>query len=212
MTANDTPAFVVSKALKHLSKRDPKLGSIIKSVGNYSIERRPEPFRSLVEAIIYQQLAGRAADTIYGRFLKIYRGRFPPPKRILTTSMDELRAAGLSRQKIAYIMDLALHVSDTRLRLDELSEMSDNEVVEQLVKVKGIGKWTADMFLIFCLGRPDVLPVGDLGLRRAMMITYGLGELPLPTKMTEIASAWKPYSSVATWYMWKSLEKFKGIG
>ncbi|MGI0037293.1 MAG: DNA-3-methyladenine glycosylase family protein [Nitrososphaera sp.] len=205
-------AFTRSKALKHLSLRDPALAGIIKSVGKYSIELRPEPFRSLVEAIIYQQLAGRAADTIYGRFLKIYRGRFPPPMRILATSEQEFRAAGLSRQKIGYIKDLAARVADGRLKLDLIAGLEDNEVAEQLVQVKGIGRWTADMFLIFCLGRPDVLPVGDLGLRRAMMVTYRLAELPLPAKMQEIASAWKPYCSVATWYMWKSLEKFKGIG
>jgi len=205
-------AFTPSKALKHLSLRDPVLVGIIKSIGRYSIEQRPEPFRSLVEAIVYQQLAGRAADTIYGRFLKIYRGRFPSPKRILSTSEQEFRAAGLSRQKIGYIRDLAARVADRRLKLDLLNDLEDGEVVEQLVQVKGIGKWTADMFLIFCLGRPDVLPVGDLGLRRAMMVTYRLAELPLPTKMQEIADAWKPYCSVATWYMWKSLEKFKGIG
>lgn len=198
--------------MKHLSLCDPALAGIIKSVGRYSIEQRPEPFRSLVEAIIYQQLAGRAADTIYGRFLKIYRGRFPSPKRILDTAEEEFRAAGLSRQKIRYVRDLAEHVADRRLKLDLIAGLEDSQVVEQLVQVKGIGKWTADMFLIFCLGRPDVLPVGDLGLRRAMMLTYGLSELPLPAKMQEIASAWKPYCSVATWYMWKSLEKFKGIG
>ena len=207
-----TNAFYASKALRYLSKRDPLLGRIINAVGDYTIERRPEPFRSLVEAIIYQQLAGAAADTIYGRFLKIYRGRFPSPKRILATADPELRAAGLSRQKIAYIRDLALRVADGRLQLDSLPAMEDNMVIEQLVQVKGIGKWTADMFLIFCLGRPDVLPVGDLGLRRAMMITYGLSELPPAPKMHEIAAAWKPFCSVGTWYMWKSLEKFKGIG
>ena len=205
-------AFTPSKALKHLSLRDPMLAGIIKSIGKYSIEQRPEPFRSLVEAIVYQQLAGRAADTISGRFLKIYRGRFPSPERILSTSEQEFRAAGLSRQKIGYIRDLAARVADGRLRLDQITGLEDKEVVEQLVQVKGIGKWTADMFLIFCLGRPDVLPVGDLGLRRAMMVTYRLAELPLPAKMQEIAGAWKPYCSVATWYMWKSLEKFKGIG
>jgi DNA-3-methyladenine glycosylase II len=205
-------AFTPSKALKHLSLRDPVLAGIIKSVGKYSIEQRPEPFRSLVEAIVYQQLAGRAADTIYGRFLKIYKGRFPSSKRILSTSEQEFRAAGLSRQKIGYIRDLAARVADGRLKLDRITDLEDSKVVEQLVQVKGIGKWTADMFLIFCLGRPDVLPVGDLGLRRAMMVTYQLAELPLPAKMQEIAGAWKPYCSVATWYMWKSLEKFKGIG
>ena len=123
-----------------------------------------------------------------------------------------MRAAGLSRQKIAYIKDLAGRVADKILRLDKLALLDDAEIAAQLVQDKGIGRWTADMFLIFCLGRPDVLPVGDLGLRRAIMINYGLSELPLAAKMQEIASAWKPYSSVATWYMWKSLEKFKGIG
>ncbi|HLG36797.1 MAG TPA: DNA-3-methyladenine glycosylase 2 family protein, partial [Nitrososphaera sp.] len=150
--------------------------------------------------------------TIYGRFLKIYRGRFPSPKRILSTNEQEFREAGLSRQKIGYIRDLAARVADGRLKLDLITDLEDSKVVEQLVQVKGIGKWTADMFMIFCLGRPDVLPVGDLGLRRAMMVTYRLAELPLPAKMQEIAGAWKPYCSVATWYMWKSLEKFKGIG
>lgn len=197
--------------MKHLC-RDPKLAMIINSVGQYSIELRRQPFRSLVEAIIYQQLAGRAADAIFARFLKLYNGRFPSPERILATDYPALRAAGLSRQKIEYIKDLAGHVSDGRLRLGRLAKMDDSEVAEALIKVKGIGRWTADMFLIFCLGRPDVLPVGDLGLRRAMMIHYALAELPDPARMNEIASAWKPYSSIATWYMWKSLEKFKGIG
>jgi DNA-3-methyladenine glycosylase II len=206
------PVFSAADALKHLSVQDPRLAIIIKSVGKYSIELRPQPFRSLVEAIIYQQLAGRAADTIFGRFLKIYRGRFPSPARILATSDQELRAAGLSRQKLAYIRDLAGRVADRSLRLDKLALLDDAEIAEQLVQVKGIGRWTADMFLIFCLGRPDVLPVGDLGLRRAIMINYELSELPLAAKILEIASAWKPYSSVASWYMWKSLEKFKGIG
>jgi DNA-3-methyladenine glycosylase II len=204
--------FSATDALKHLASRDVRLGRIIQSVGEYNIELRPQPFRSLVEAIIYQQLAGRAADTIFARFLKIYRGRFPSAGRILDTKDSELRAAGLSRQKIAYIRDLAGRVSDRRLRLDKLALLEDSQVVEQLVQVKGIGRWTADMFLIFCLGRPDILPVGDLGLRRAMMVTYGLAELPESAKMQEIACPWKPYSSVATWYMWKSLEKFKGIG
>jgi DNA-3-methyladenine glycosylase II len=165
-----------------------------------------------VEAIIYQQLAGRAADTIFSRFLKIYNGRFPSPERLLLTNSLMLRAAGLSRQKITYIKDLAARVSDGRLKLKLLSQLDDQAVVDELTQVKGIGTWTAEMFLIFCLGRSDVLPTGDLGLRRAMMITYKLAALPLPVQMKEIAQVWKPYSSIATWYMWKSLEKFKGIG
>ena len=212
MATSRRPAFAASDAIRHLSSRDPRLGKIIESVGAYSIEIRPQPFRSLVEAIIYQQLAGRAADTIFGRFLKIYGGRFPSPGRIVSTSNPALRAAGLSRQKIEYSNDLASRVSDKSLNLRQLSGMDDAQVVEQLIQVKGIGRWTADMFLIFCLNRQDVLPVGDLGLRRAMMITYRLSELPSPAMMQEIGTVWKPYSSVATWYLWKSLEKFKGIG
>lgn len=199
-------------ARRHLSRSDPALAGIIRGVGSYTIEIRPDPFRSLVEAIIYQQLAGSAADTIFGRFLKIYRGRFPAPRRILATDRTELRRAGLSRQKIEYIKDLSTKVMDKRLKLEVLLSLDDEEVVEQLVQVKGIGRWTADMFLIFCLGRPDVLPVGDLGLRKAMMNVYRLSELPEAPRMREIASLWRPYSSVATWYMWKSLEKFSGIG
>ncbi len=199
-------------AVSHLSLQDPLLAKIINAVGAYCIEIRPEPFRSLVEAIIYQQLAGRAADTIFGRFLEIYAGKFPSAELIMSTRIPKLRAAGLSRQKIEYIKDLASRVSDGRLRLDLLSALDDEKVAGQLVQVKGIGRWTADMFLIFCLGRQDVLPVGDLGLRKAMQITYDLSELPSPLKMLEIAKPWKPYSSVATWYLWKSLDKFKGIG
>ena len=199
-------------AMSHLSRGDKKLGRVIKAVGEYTIEIRPEPFRSLVEAIIYQQLAGRAADAIFGRFVKIYGGRFPSPQRIGSTHDTALRGAGLSRQKIAYLKDLSSRVHDRRLRLDRLKELDDDKVVEELVQVKGIGRWTAEMFLIFCLGRQDILPVGDLGLRRAMMLTYKLDGLPLPPEMHEIAAPWRPYRSVATWYLWKSLEKFKRIG
>lgn len=205
-------SFSPARARRHLSAADPVLRSIIKSVGPYTIELRPSPFRSLVEAIIYQQLAGRAADAIYRRFLQIYGGRFPSAGRILATEEPRLRAAGLSRQKTAYIRDLAARVDGGMLDLARLNHSADEQVVEQLVEVKGIGEWTAQMFLIFCLGRPDVLPVGDLGLRKAVMIAYGLESPPQAAKIREIAGPWRPYSSVATWYLWKSLEKFKGIG
>jgi DNA-3-methyladenine glycosylase II len=198
-------------ALKHLAVVDARLAVIIKSVGACEIRLRKDPFQSLVEAIIYQQLAGGAADAIYGRFVKIY-GRFPRPLKLLATKDSKLRAAVLSGRKIEYLKDLASRVSDGRLKLGRLPEMPDEEVVEQLVQVKGIGRWTAEMFLIFCLGRPDVLPVGDLGLRKAMRKAYSLAELPSPENMRDIAQPWKPFCSIATWYMWKSLEKFKGIG
>lgn len=198
-------------ALKHLAVADARLAAIIKSVGACEIKMRKDPFQSLVEAIIYQQLAGSAADAIYGRFVKIY-GQFPRPAQLLDTADSKLRAAGLSGRKIEYLKDLASRVSDGRLKLALLPEMLDEQVIEQLVQVKGIGRWTAEMFLIFCLGRQDVLPVGDLGLRKAMQKTYSLAQLPSPESMRDIARRWKPYCSVATWYMWKSLEKFKGIG
>jgi DNA-3-methyladenine glycosylase II len=199
------------EALKHLAVADARLAAIIKVVGAYEIKLRKDPFHSLVEAIIYQQLAGSAADAIYGRFVKIY-GRFPQPKQLLATRDANLRAAGLSARKIEYLKDLASRVSDGRLKLSLLPEMPDEQVVEQLDQVKGIGRWTAEMFLIFCLGRPDVLPVDDLGLRKAMQKTYSLAELPSPENMRSIAQPWKPYCSIATWYLWKSLDKFKGIG
>jgi DNA-3-methyladenine glycosylase II len=200
-----------TEALKHLVAADTRLAEIIKSVGAYEIKLRRDPFQSLVEAIIYQQLAGNAADAIYGRFVKIY-GRFPQPAKLLATRDSKLRAAGLSTRKIEYLKDLASRVSDGRLKLVLLPKLTDEEVVEQLVQVKGIGRWTAEMFLIFCLGRPDVLPVGDLGLRKAIQKAYSFAELPSPASMRDIAQTWKPYRSVATWYLWKSLEKFKGIG
>jgi DNA-3-methyladenine glycosylase II len=209
--ARQVVAKEIAEALKHLAAADAQLAAIIKSVGAYEIRLRKDPFQSLVEAIIYQQLAGSAADAIYKRFVKIY-GRFPRPLQLLETPDSKLSVAGLSARKIEYVKDLASRVSDGRLNLHLLSEMPDEQIVEQLVEVKGIGRWTAEMFLIFCLGRPDVLPIGDLGLRKAMQKAYTLAALPSPASMRDIARPWKPYSSVATWYMWKSLEKFKGIG
>lgn len=209
MTKRD--AKETTEVMKHLTVADARLAEIIKSVGVYEIKLRKDPFQSLVEAIIYQQLAGSAADAIYGRFVKTY-GRFPRPTQLLATKDFKLRAAGLSARKIEYLKDLASRVSDGRLKLVLLSKLPDEQVIEQLVQVKGIGRWTAEMFLIFCLGRQDVLPVGDLGLRKAMQKVYSLVELPSPDSMRDIARVWKPYCSIATWYLWKSLEKFKGIG
>jgi DNA-3-methyladenine glycosylase II len=200
------------KAEKYLSAADPRLAAIISSVGRCEIKLRDGPFQSLAEAIIYQQLAGAAADAIYGRFVKIYRGHFPSPERLIATSDEKLRAAGLSARKGEYLKDLAWHIADGRIKPRLLHSMTDEQVIEQLVKVKGIGRWTAEMFLIFCLGRPDVLPVGDLGLRKAIQRTYSLGDLPTERQIQDIAKAWKPYCTIATWYLWKSLEKFKSIG
>lgn len=161
---------------------------------------------------MYQQLAGSAADAIHGRFMKIYGGRFPAPARLLRTPAEKLRGVGLSGRKTEYICDLARRVHDGSIDLPALASMADEQVVEKLTEVKGIGRWTAEMFLIFNLGRPDVLPVGDLGLRRAMQKLYRLRSLPEPEKMERIAEPWRPYRSVATWYLWKSLDTFETIG
>lgn len=191
---------------------DVRLAGIIKAVGGYTIDVGGEPFQSLVEAIMYQQLAGSAADAIHRRFMALYKNKFPAPLRLLSTPEEKLRSVGLSGRKVEYIRDLASRVSGKQLDLNGLAAVGDEQVVEQLTAVKGVGRWTAEMFLIFCLGRPDVLPVGDLGLRKAMQKTYSLRVLPLPERMEKIAQPWRPYRSVATWYMWKSLEKFKAIG
>lgn len=199
--------------VKYLSKVDPQLAEVIKVVGKYSIKMRDNAFQSLLESIIYQQLAGSAANVIYRRFIKYFDNVTPTPKQIISSSETELKSKiGLSSKKIEYLKDLSTKVVEGKLRLDQLSTLSDEEVISQLIEVKGIGTWTAEMFLIFCLGRPDVLPVTDLGVRKAMCKIYSLSELPKPAEMLAISQPWKPYRSVATWYLWKSLTKFNSIG
>ena len=185
----------------------------MRSIGVYSIKIRKDPFQSLVESIVFQQLAGSAANTIYGRFIKYYDNVSTLPQQILSTPDSIFKSSiGLSSKKIEYIKDLSARVIDGRVNLSILPKLTDEEIVAQLTQVKGIGRWTAEMFLIFCLGRPDVLPVGDLGVRKAMQKIYSLEELPVPPTMLAIAQPWKPYRSIATWYLWKSLSKFNTIG
>jgi DNA-3-methyladenine glycosylase II len=199
--------------INYLSATDPLLAKVITSVGEYSIKARNDPFQSLVESIIYQQLAGSAASVIYERFLKYYDGKTPLPQQIISTPDNILRSPiGLSNRKIEYIKDLSTKVVQKTLDLSRLRELADDEIVNQLVQVKGIGRWTAEMFLIFCLGRLDVLPVSDLGVRKAIMNIYSLAELPKPSEMLAISQPWKPYRSIATWYLWKSVSKFKPMG
>jgi DNA-3-methyladenine glycosylase II len=198
--------------IKYLSQSDPRLGEVIGTVGKYSIQLRKDPFQSLVESIIYQQLAGRAASIIYGRFIKYYNNSPPLPEQILSTPDAVLKSSiGLSNKKIEYIKDLSARITDT-LDLVKLCEKTDEEIIAQLIQVKGIGRWTAEMFLIFCLGRLDVLPVTDLGIRKAMQKIYALPDLPKPSEMLAISQPWRPYRSVATWYLWKSVSKFNSIG
>lgn len=199
--------------VRYLCQTDIRLGEVIRSVGKYSIKTTNDPFLSLTRSIISQQLAERVANVIYGRFLGYYNNISPRPEQILLTPDNILKTkVGLSGKKIEYIKDLAARVIDRKLNLALTSEMSDDEIVSQLTQVKGIGKWTAEMFLIFCLGRPDIFPVGDLGLRKAIQKIYTLPELPTPSTMLAIAQPWKPYRSIATWYLWKSLSNFTSIG
>ena len=199
-------------ALQYLCKADSNLEKIIKVVGKYSIKIRNDPFQSLIESIIYQQLAGKAANAIYNRFINYYDNKEITPARILNSSNDNLKKVGLSNRKIDYLKDLASHIYDGRINLEELPTMNDEEIINKLVNVKGIGRWTSEMFLIFSLGRQDVLPVTDLGVRKAIQKIYSLSELPKPNTMMEIAKPWRPYRSIATWYLWKSLSNFNTIG
>ena len=199
-------------ALQYLCKADSNLEKIIKVVGKYSIKIRNDPFQSLIESIIYQQLAGKAANAIYNRFINYYDNKEITPARILNSSNDNLKKVGLSNRKIDYLKDLASHIYDGRINLEELPTMNDEEIINKLVNVKGIGRWTSEMFLIFSLGRQDVLPVTDLGVRKAIQKVYSLSELPKPNTMMEIAKPWRPYRSIATWYLWKSLSNFNSIG
>jgi len=199
--------------LHFLSEKDHTLAGLIKSIGKYSIELHHDPFESLLKAIIYQQLSGRSANAIYMRFLNYYNGKIPQPNQIITTADELFRTKiGLSYRKIEYIKDLSCRISTKRLDLSLLPTMSDKEIIAELIKVKGIGRWTAEMFLIFDLGRPDVMPLGDLGVRKAMQKLYNLSQLPDSYYVLKISSSWTPFRSIATWYLWKSLVNFDNIG
>lgn len=193
------------KAVNHLKKSDPVLRAIIEEVGPCRMEfSRPE-FTSVAEAIVYQQLNGKAAVTIFKRFAAI-AGEPLNPEGILKLSDAQLRAAGLSKQKSAYLKDLAAKTKGGLLNFARMPAMTDEDVIEHLTQVKGIGVWTAHMFLIFSLQRPNVLPTGDYGVQMAMRKFYKKRKLPKPKDMEKIARAWEPYRSVACWYMWRSLD------
>ncbi|HEY7389131.1 MAG TPA: DNA-3-methyladenine glycosylase [Bryobacteraceae bacterium] len=197
-------------ALEHLRRADPVLCEIINRVGEYRIEFRDPSFESLVRSIVFQQLSGRVARVIFDRLAAAAGGSLTP-QNILKLRPARMRSAGLSAQKTAYIRDLARHTRDGKVVFEQLPDLADEEVIEQLTIVKGIGVWTAHMFLIFALRRPDVLPTGDLGIRAAVRKAYGLEELPKPAEIETLAESWRPYCTVASWYLWRSLEN-KGEG
>jgi DNA-3-methyladenine glycosylase II len=191
-------------------QNDPTLGKIIEQVGEFKLKKHNHHFAVLVESIISQQLATSAAEAIFGRFKALYPA-FPTSADILSTRKTKLRSVGLSGMKIDYLKDLSKHVEEGRLEIKKLPKMSDDEVISQLTQVKGIGRWTAEMFLIFSLGRLDVFPVGDLGLRKGVQMAFSLQELPKPKETEKYGERWRPYRSIATWYLWKSLQKFDKI-
>ena len=193
-------------------KKDPKLAKIIDHVGKFEIKTTRNYYQSLVEAIITQQLAGSAAKAISNRFRSLYDRRFPRPIDVINTPDSKLRKTGLSRPKIKYIKELSKAIEEKKLKIRSLSKLSDEEIVEQLTQIKGIGRWTAEMFLMFSLGRMDVLPVGDLGLRKGVQLLNSSSELPNAAEIEELAEKWRPYRTVATWHIWKSLKTFDTIG
>jgi DNA-3-methyladenine glycosylase II len=193
------------KAINHLKKCDPVLRGIMERVGPFRMEYGLPQFSSLAEAIVYQQLNGKAAETIFKRFATL-AGQPLTPEGILKLSDEQLRGVGLSKQKSAYLKDLAQKTAAGVLDFSKLPELPDEEVIEHLTQVKGIGVWTAHMFLIFSLRRLNVLPTGDYGVQMALKRHYRKRKLPKPKDMEKIARAWEPYRSVACWYMWRSLD------
>lgn len=193
------------KALNHLKKCDPVLRAIIEQVGPFRMQYGTPEFGSLAEAIVYQQLNGKAAETIFKRFAAL-AGEPLTPEGILKLSDEQLRAGGLSKQKAMYLKDLAAKTAAGILDFTKLPELPDEQVIEHLTQVKGIGVWTAHMFLIFSLRRLNVLPTGDYGVQMALKRHYRKRKLPKPKDMEKIARAWEPYRSVACWYMWRSLD------
>lgn len=194
------------KAIRHLKQADPVLAQIIERVGAYKIEYREPVFQTLVRSIVYQQLHGKAASTIFGRLKDAAKADPLTPESILKLRPARMRALGVSPQKLSYIRELARFTRDGHVDFERCTALEDAAVIEHLTRVKGVGVWTVHMFLIFALRRPDVLPTGDLGIRAAMKKAYALPDLPKPEEMAKIAASWRPYASVACWYLWRSLD------
>lgn len=196
----------MKKAIQHLKTSDPVMGIIIERVGSYKMQYRDPSFQTLVRSIVYQQLSGKAALTIFNRLIAAAKADPLTPESILKLRPARMRTLGLSKQKLTYIRELARMARDGIVRFDHPDSLEDAEIIEHFTQVKGVGVWTAQMFLIFALRRLDVLPTGDLGVRAAIKKAYNLPELPTPDEMEKIAAAWRPYCSVASWYLWRSLD------
>jgi DNA-3-methyladenine glycosylase II len=200
-------ALDYAKARRVLARRDPVIRDLMRRYGECGLAKaqRTDPFRALLHAIIAQQLSTKAAATIEARFAALFDGR-PTPAAIAAMPDQRLRAVGISPQKLGYIRDLCARTLDNSLALDALDTLPDEDVIVALTSVKGIGRWTAEMFLMFRLHRPDVLPVGDLGILKAVQRAYKLRLAPTPVRLTRLGENWRPYRSVACWYLWASLD------
>jgi DNA-3-methyladenine glycosylase II len=205
---------VSAKARKALAAADPTMAALIERIGNIDLatrlrrrkeERPADAYGALLRAIVGQQLSTKAARTIYLRVLDLFGGTTPSPEQLLEASEEDLRGCGLSGRKTEYVRDLARHVLSSELELDRLGELEDEQVIEEIVAVRGLGRWTAEMFLLVHLQRPDVLSGGDLGIRKAIQVEYGLEEMPTPTRVLEIGEPWRPHRSLASLYLWESL-------
>jgi DNA-3-methyladenine glycosylase II len=196
-----------ARARRTLMRRDPRLAAVIRRAGPCTLEHRGDPYRMLLRSVIYQQLAGAAARTIDGRLRASWRGRYPRPELLLAAPDAQLRAAGLSRQKIKAVRSVAEAFAAREVTNRALRAMEDEAVIAAVTRIHGIGEWTAHMLLMFSLGRPDVLPVGDYGVRKGAMLLYGLRELPKPRELVGLAEPWRPYRSVASWYLWRAVDE-----
>jgi DNA-3-methyladenine glycosylase II len=197
----------LQQAADHLSK-DPVLAPVITHAGLAQLEPHTDYYGALVSSIVGQQLSVKAAAAIKKRFLDLFGGAFPSPEQILSVSVEDLRAIGFSNAKGRYVHDLAQHILDGKISFERIPEQSNDEIIAMLTDVKGIGEWTVHMFLMFCVGRLDVLPVGDLGIKNGIRALYGLEDAPSPAQIGELAKQnnWHPYESVASWYVWRSLD------
>lgn len=198
----------LQKGVDHLSYNDAHLSNIITKYGPCSIAPHTNYYEELVSSIIGQQLSVKAAATIWGRFLALYNNTMPTPEQIIETDIEKIREVGASYAKARYIKDLALHILDGKLDLSHIATLQNDIIIKQLTAVKGIGEWSAHMFMIFSLGRLDVLPWGDLGVRKSMQSVYSLPSLPTKAEMIAVADTnnWHPYESIAAWYLWKNLD------
>jgi len=201
---------LLARACRTLRRRDPALAGVIRRAGACTMKPTGDPYRALLQSVIGQQLAGAAARAIAGRVRANFGGRYPKPERLLATPDDELRALGLSRQKSSTMKGVARAFDDGTLSNRRLRRMPADEVVATVTEIKGIGEWTAHMLLMFSLGHPDVLPVGDFGVRKGAMSLYDLAEMPKPRELEAVAEPWRPYRSIGSWYMWRHLENLPG--